>query len=384
MAEGKGGDNDFLWILLAVFVVLGLLLAASALYPYYPSGAPETERLLHTFGMGTGALGYTQNYVSRVQEFGSFGVGVPQDEILKSAPMMEVTAGLLGGTREDLDITAPDYAVEWVKGGTITFRVTETNQYGDLVVRWNGDEVYRSKASVGDYEIELLPSQVKGQNTLEVYADGPGLMFWATTVYQIKDFTAEAIYGPAKFIDFAVSQDELETLDHFELAWYTQSRRGNISVDINGEEIYNAYPERDVSISFTDSSLGSTMIRPGNNRMMFSSVNSTDSFELSDVLINTHVSRSQRTVKEKVTITKAQLDRLKAKGGSLSLYVSKVEKTGRLVLKINEQSSGSVEGKTGWNIISVNKDMVREGENWFEISSTGAFAISEAKAEIAS
>ncbi|MFH0956381.1 MAG: hypothetical protein V1813_00805, partial [Candidatus Aenigmatarchaeota archaeon] len=260
MAEGKDGNNDFLWILLAVFVVLGLLLAASALYPYYPSGAPETERLLHTFGAGT--LGYTQNYVSRVQEFGSFGVGVPQDEVLKSAPMMEVTAGLLGGEREDLDITAPDYAVEWVKGGTMTFRVTDTNQYGDLVVKWNGDEVYRGRASAGDYEIELLPSQVKGQNTLEVYADGPGLMFWATTVYQIKDFEAKATYGPAKFIDFAVSQDELETLDHFELAWYTQSRRGNLSVAINGEEIYNAYPERDVSISFTDSSLGSTMIRP--------------------------------------------------------------------------------------------------------------------------
>jgi hypothetical protein len=383
MAEGNEGKNDFVWLLLIVFIILGLLLAASVWYPYYPGGAPESERVLHTFSAGVGTLGYTQNYVSRVQEYGDFGVGVPQEEVLESAPMLEVTAGLLGGEREDFDLTAPDYVQEWKKGGIITFRVSDTNQYGDLVVRWNGDEVYRGRASVGEYEIELQPEQVKGQNTLEVYADGPGLMFWATTVYQIKDFVASASYGPAKFLDFAVSQDELETLDHFELAWYTKSRRGNLSVKINGGEIYNAYPERDVSISFTDASLGSSMLRPGNNRLMFSAMNATDSFELSDVLINTHVSRSQRMVKEKVTVTHDQMQRIQVRGASLSIYVTRIEKAGSITLKVNEQQSGSTQGKVGVNTVAVNKALVKEGENWFEISSTGAFDISEAKIETA-
>jgi hypothetical protein len=383
MAEGKEGKNDFVWLLLIVFIILGALLAASVWYPYYPEGAPESERVLHTFGAGAGTLGYTQNYVSRVQEYGDFGVGVPQEEVLTSAPMIEVSAGLLGGERESFDLAAPDYVQDWKKGGSITFRVSETNQYGDLVVRWNGDEVYRGRASVGEYDIDLEAAQIKGQNTLEVYADGPGLMFWATTVYQLKDLEAKASYGPAKFLDFAVSQDELETLDHFELAWYTKSRRGNLSVSINGGEIYNAYPERDVSISFTDTALGSSILRPGNNRLMFASVNATDSFELSDVLINTHVSRSQKTVKEKVTITHEQMQRIQARGASLTIYVTKIDKAGRITLSVNEQQSGSVEGKVGVNTVAVNKALVKEGENWFEISSTGAFTVSEAKVEMA-
>src|SRR4030042_1141598 len=95
--DSKGGGNDFLWALIVVFVVLGLLLAASVWYPYYPQGGPADEVTVHTFNMGT--LGYTQNYVSRVQNYGDFGVGVPQDEVLESAPMMEITAGLFGGER---------------------------------------------------------------------------------------------------------------------------------------------------------------------------------------------------------------------------------------------------------------------------------------------
>jgi len=369
--------DDFLVALVAVFVILGLLMAASIWFPYYPEGMPEEDRVIHTFSAGV--LGYTQNYVSRVQDYGDFGVGVPQDEEMMSAPRMEISAGVFGGQGETFTVTVPDYVEEWLKGGTITFTVDESNEYGNLIVRWNGAEVYKGKPR-GEREIELLPSQVKKDNTLEIVAEGPGLMFWAATVYEIKDLVVNARYGPAKFLDFEVSQDELQTLDHFELAWYTVSRRGNLSVSINGEEIYMGYPDRDMSLTFTDNTLKSSIIKPGNNRIMLSAING--SFELSDVIANTYVSRAQRVIKERVDISDEQLKMLQARGGVLRLYVKSVEREGRITLSINEQTAGSGEGQAGWNALKLNTDLLIAGANWLEISSTGGFDISEAKVEV--
>jgi hypothetical protein len=292
---------------------------------------------------------------------------------------MEISAGVFGGQGETFTVTVPDYVEEWIKGGSITFTVDESNEYGNLIVKWNGAEVYKGKPR-GDREIELIPSQVKKDNTLEIIAEGPGIMFWAATIYKIKDFTVNARYGPAKFLDFEVSQDELATLDHFELTWYTGSRRGNLSVCVNGEEIYMGYPERDMSLTFTDNTLQSSIIKPGNNRIMLSAING--SFELNDVIANTYVSRAQRVIKERVDVTEEQLQRMQARGGVLKLYVKSVERDGRITLSINEQTAGSGEGKVGWNTLKLNTDLLVAGNNWLEISSTGGFDISEARVEV--
>jgi hypothetical protein len=370
--------DDFIAALIVVFILLIILIAAAVWFPYYPEGVPEEERVVHSFSPGK--LGFSENYVSRVQEYGDFGVGVPQDEELKSAPRMEITAGIFGGASESFTITVPDYIEEWVKGGEITFTVEDTNKYGNLVIRWNGDELYNGKAYEGDHEVEISPSKVKKENTLDVLAGGPGLMFWAATVYSIKDFKVNAKYGPAKFVDLAVSQDELETLDRFELLWYTKSRRGNLSVKINGEEIYNMYPDRDEVVAFKDSDLTDAVIRPGNNRVTFTAING--SFELDDVLVNTHVSKGQRTLREKVDIAEVDLEKMKRMGATLRLYVKKVEKSGRISITINEQSAGSAEGREGWVSLKLNTDLLEAGSSWIGISSTGAFEISEAKVEI--
>ena len=369
--------DDFLVALIVIFVVLGALMAASAYFPYYPEGVPDEIRVIHTFSAGT--VGYTENYVSRVQEFGSFGVGIPQDHELKSAPRMEITAGMFGGTSEEFDILVPDYVVDWIKGGTITFTVTDANKYNNLVILWNGAKLYDDEAYEGEHELELLPSQIKAQNTLEIKALGPGLAFWAATAYSISDFEVTASYGPAKFLDFTVSQDELETLDRFELVWYTAQRRGQLGVEINGEEIYRAEPERDAKVIFMDTDLEEVAIRPGQNRLIFKAYDGT--FELDDVILNTHVSMAQKVVRERFDLDDAQVNTLKDKGLLLKLYVKNIDKSGAINVRLNEASAGSTSGKNGWNHITLGTDNLETGSNWLEISSLGAFDISEASIE---
>ncbi len=371
--------DDFLVALIVVFVLLGLLMIASVYFPYYPEGVPDEIRVLHSFTAGT--VGYTENYVSRIQEFGDFGVGVPQDYELKSAPRMEINAGLFGGQSEEFDIIVPDYVLEWVKGGLITFRVTDANKYNNLVITWNGAKVYDEKAYEGEHEIELHPSDIKGENTLEIKALGPGLAFWAATAYSISDFDVSASYGPAKFLDFTVSQDELETLDTFELLWYTAQRRGELGVEVNGEEIYRDVPERDGRILFTDGDLADVVIMPGNNRLIFKAYNG--SFELYDVILNTHVSMSKKVVRERFDLDEQQVSKLKESGLLLKLYIDSVDKPGTITFRINDESVGSTPGKGGWNNVRLGTGPLESGSNWLEISSNGAFETGKASLEIA-
>ncbi|MBN2330817.1 MAG: hypothetical protein JXC85_03305 [Candidatus Aenigmarchaeota archaeon] len=371
--------DTFIGSLIIIAIVLIILLAVSAYYPYYPEGLPPEMRIIHEFSAGT--IGYSDNYVSRSQDYGSFGVGLPQLETLKAVPRMEITAGLFGSASEQFTVYVPEHIVEWLKGGEITFTVEGSNQYGNLMIAWNGDVVYDKKIARGAEAVTLYPGSIKQENTLQVSAQGPGMLFWAATVYNIKDFEVNAEYGPAKFVSFSVSQDELESLDRFDLSWFTASKRGNLVVKVNGEEIFSGVPERQQRVEFTDTGMTTASIIPGTNRLAFMAVNG--SYELQDVIMKTYVSKDQRVMKEKFDVTDPQLNSLKAKGGVVRMYVEDIDRTGDLLVKINEQSAGSTYATEGWNSIPFDADLLERGTNWLQISGTGTFDVGDVSVELA-
>ncbi len=371
--------DTFIGSLIIIAIVLIILLAVSAYFPYYPEGLPPEIRVIHEFSAGT--IGFSDNYVSRTQDFGSFGVGLPQKESLKTVPMMEITAGLFGSTSEQFSITVPDYIIEWMKGGEISFDIDDTNSYGNLVITWNGAVVYDKKGGAGTRTVTLSQSQIKQDNTVQISAQGPGMMFWAATAYTLRDFEVSAEYGPAKFLDFSVSQDELESMDRFDLSWFTASRSGTLLVKVNGEQIYSGTSERLESVEFTDTSLLSASIAPGKNRLAFMAVNG--SFELQDVIMRTYVSKDQRTIRERFELNEAQLNSLKASGGVVKMYVEEVENPGDLRIKLNEQSAGTASARAGWNSVPFEADLLEVGSNWMEIGGTGTFDVGEVTVELA-
>jgi hypothetical protein len=384
MAEGEKRIDTFVGSLIIIAIILIALLAASYYYPYYPStgpgGGPGTGgNVVYSFTAGT--IGFSENYVSRTQNLGSFGVGVSQKELLRSAPKLEITAGLFGSSSEKFDITIPDNVLEFVKGGEITFTVDDTNQYGNLIMKWNGAEVLSKRPGKGKQNVTLDASQMKAENSLEIAAQGPGLLFWAATVYELSDFKVSAEYGPAKFADFTVSQDELESLNRFELGWVTASKKGMLLVNVNGDQVYNGTPDRQQKVEFTESALQTASIGAGTNRLTFIAING--SFELQDVSLKTYVSKNQRTMKERFDVSKTQLDFLKARGGVVRVYVKSVDKSGELRIKLNEASAGSVQAKAGWNNIGFNGNLAVSGTNWLELGGTGTFDVSDVSVEVA-
>ena len=370
--------DTFIGSLIIIAIVFIILLAVSAFFPYYPEGVPREVRVVHEFTAGT--IGYAENYVSRLQDYGTFGVGVPQQYNLKKVSVTEITAALFGGSSEEFAITVPGHVIEWLKGGDISFTVDETNQYGNLIVAWNGDIVHNKKTARGKHTIDLDVSQIKADNTLQVTAQGPGMIFWAATVYKINDFEVNANYGPAKFLDFEVSQDELESLDKFKLSWTTSSSSGTLIAKVNGEVIYTAAPERQVTVEFTDTGLQTASIVPGTNRLAFMVVNGSSN--LKDVTMETYVSKNQRVMKERFELTTSQVDSLRAKGGVVRIYVEEIQNDGSLRVSLNGQSAGSVEASPGWNRIEFDADLVDVDTNWLEMSGTGTFDVSDVSVEL--
>jgi hypothetical protein len=371
--------DTFIGSLIIIAIVMAVLLAVSAFFPYYPEGMPSEIRVLHEFTAGR--IGYAENYVSRLQDYGSFGVGVPQEQELKAVPRMEITAALFGGNSEKFTISVPSYVMEWLKGGEISFTVDETNEYGNLIIAWNGEAVHNKKTSNGRYTIDLDTSQIKAENELQVSAQGPGMLFWAATAYNIEDFSVSADYGPAKFLDFEVSQDELESLDKFELSWTTTSSSGVLVTKVNGDEIFHGSPTRQEKIEFTDTGLQTASIVPGTNRLAFMAINGSSN--LKSVAMRTYVSKNQRIMKERFELTGAQVESLRPRGGKVRLYVERIENDGFITAKLNEQSIGSVQAMKGWNDIEFGVDAVETGTNWLEISGSGTFDIGDASVEIA-
>jgi len=365
---------------IAIFIILALLLIASVYFPYYPPGSiPESERVIHKFTAGT--VGFSQDSVSRTVDFGSFGVGLPQQEPLKTAPKMEITASLFGSTSEKFTVSVPQNVLEFIKGGQVSFDVADTNRYGNLIVRWNGAEVYAQKAENGKHAVTLDASQIKAENTAEFLAQGPGLLFWASTVYSLRDIRVSADYGPAKFLDFEVSQDELESLARFELGWFTASRKGNLVIKVNGEQMFSRLPERQDKLEFGVADLKEAAINPGVNR--FTLIAQNGSFELQGVTLRTFVSKNQRVIKERFDVSEAQMKLLRAKGGVINAYVKAVGKAGELRAKLNEETAGSVQAKAGQNNIGFSAGQVHSGANWLEVSGTGTFDVGEVSVELA-
>jgi hypothetical protein len=107
------------------------------------------------------------------------------------------------------------------------------------------------------------------------------------------------------------------------------------------------------------------------------------SFELEDVLMNTYVSSSQRTIKQRFDLTQSQVDTLKARGGAVKLYVNEIVNPGNLQIRLNEQSAGSAAARSGYNTISFSGNLAEVGTNWIEISGTGKFDVGEVSVELA-
>lgn len=370
--------DDFIWVFIAAVIVL-IIVALAGLYMGGGGAGPAAPVSNYTLLLNDslGRVGFTGSSPIRTEDIGSFIAGEPQIENLKSITELEVATSLIGMEKREYTIGVQEEILPEVREVKISFDVDETNLYGNLVIKWNGKEVFNKKASVGHYSLVMEKDVVKTANSLEIYAEGPGLLFWASSIYALKDFRVNQVSGLAKIYVFSLSSGERNNFDKGEISFELGKRSpGNkLLIEVNGITVFFKEPSLAEKVSFTYDDVPPDILKAGNNNLVFST--ETGSFNIMNAKLSIYSLTNIQVRKRSFDMDSDMLEEFGI--GILEIRVGKIVKDGDFQVKINSQELAGPALNEGLNSIIFGKDLLQEGRNDIEFSGTGAFDIPQVR-----
>ena len=364
--------DDFVYVLIAAAIILVVFGIFSAIFPPV---LPEDVVSIANFTLGS--VGFVSDVAVRTDNLGSFPVGETQRESLRTIPKLVAEAGLFGGEIQEFSANVPAWLIEPMMRVRIRFSVLDTNMYGNLVMKWNGKEVFKDRAKEQEHVILIGKEDVKEENRLEVFSEGPGLLFWASTVYDIRNLEVQLEYGPAKLIPFVLSQTELSTFSKGQIEFFAIHPGTSILlIKINGQEIYRKQPLGD---DFAEFSFTSVPLTLGTNIISIDSKNG--SYNLQAVQLKIFSLNNEVVRTKNFQMTKAQIDQLDrgVVKGQVRYEIKSIFRQGSIRIKINGQDLVTVAPRIGTNQAEFDSSHVLEGENEIEFSGTGHFDVSDVR-----
>ena len=370
------GMDEFVWVVAIALILVVIFMAVAAVFPFTPAGpGPATNG---TTGAGViasfsqlGFVGYSSSYAGQTADYGSFNVGQTQTENLKKATQLDICAGLWCNRQQEFSVNVPSYYMDTIKDVKVSFAIYDTNQYGDLVVKWNGKEFHRGRSASQDYLITIDKQYVMDSNTLQIYADGPGLMFWASTVYTMRDFMADLEYGPAHINTFILSQAELSAWNSGDLSFYGSGSTGQLRVRSNGYVIYQGMPSGMISIPLNYSTAAPKI---GENLVVFDALGG-GVFSLNNVRLRLYLLTNQM-VKTK-TFQLGASDYNKLGQGRINFTVNSIQRDGDMTMKLNGKYLNVPRPSAGSNTVYFTKTEAAQGSNTLEITGSGYWDIGD-------
>jgi hypothetical protein len=359
--------EDFVYLLAIGIVILAVVGVIAVFIP----GIPPAEYIKITEFSG-GYLGFT-NHASRTINLGSFSVGEPQKENLRTVPQMEVSSSWLGSERKSYEIEVEDWYATTQRGVRVSFDLIESNAYGNLMVKWNGKVFFQEVAEPRHYSVFINSSFVKKSNRIEILTDGPGFYFWASTTYQLKNVNINLEYGPEKIVAFELVPDEISMFDRGELSFYAGGTE-TLEIKVNGVEIYEDSPRGNVKVSFDYLRVP---LKAGGNLITF--IDREGVYNLNDVYFNIFLLNNQSVLMREFNLTDANFDLLN-KGimkGRIDYTVDSISRQGPIKIEINSRTIGSFTPDLGSNSVEFGPANAQLGENDIKFSSMGGYQLSD-------
>ncbi len=362
------GVEDFLYVLIAAVVIM---IAFAFITPLVPTGVQPGEMVeMEEFTLGS--VGFIEEVPAKSITLGSFTVGMTQVETIRSFDRMEVQSSMFGRQGQKYTVVIPEWYKDLMEDVKIDFRVDSTNMYGNLVVKWNGRTVYQDEAHPRTYHVEVDKEYVENTNSLEVYCEGPGIMFWASTVYRLKDFKVNLEYGPIKLVPFEIFHNELQTFKKGEISFYAVGD-AKLNIKVNGVSIYDQVPAGadSVEFQFTD-----VPLNLGDNILSFSTVGGP--VQMFDTRLKVYLLANEISRKRTFDITAEEYNSLKqAIGkGRIEYVIDNVAREGSMRIRLNGNDLAVPVPVEGTNIVYFTSSQAQEGNNEVEFSATGSFSVS--------
>lgn len=166
-------------------------------------------------------------------------------EILAKKEKFEIFRGYFA--REDVEIFAEieTEKLEKIIKGRLRIFIKETNNLGNLIVFFNGEEIF-SKRVRDEVIIEIEKEKIKASNKILICAATPGFHFWALNVYRISKVEFEVDYKDIFAKEFSFEVDPI-IADNFQKIQITFMRvngkvRLELMIKLNNQIIYYDKP----------------------------------------------------------------------------------------------------------------------------------------------
>ncbi len=365
--------EDFLYVLIAAVVFLGIMLLITA---FVSLPGPTMNVSVASFSVGE--VGYLTDYPSKTIDLKTFTVGETQEESLKAIPQIEVYRNIFTANTEKFVIAVPEWYETTMRGVRLNFNIYEqsSGQFSKLLIKWNGLEVFRYSGAAVDQSIFIEKDKVKSSNTLEIDCEYNAWWFWATSIYTLRNFNVNLEYGPERLIPFNLLASELQGFNKGEINF--DGSGCDLMVKVNGIDVYQGTPDGDTKIEFTYQEVPLT---PGGNIVAF--ISTSGICNLRNAEFKIFLVGNQVVATRKFDLTAGNYNLLnQGFTGKVNYKIDSIMRTGSLTIKLNGGSLSVPSPKTGWNSATFTISDVQDGENEVSFSGTGAFDISEARIEL--
>lgn len=331
--------DDFLKVLgvglglfIVAIVIAGVIPSAPGQPSLFSSDSSEVKnKTLMSIDVGAfGNLARSASY----QPFPDVGVGYVQSkEILEKKGLLEIKNGLFLKSSKTFTFAGVETPVAY-----LTFYMNNSNWFGPLKVKFNGQDIYNNHTPEGSYLFEL--HDLKDENELTLSAGSSGITFWSPTIYRLTDLelTADRYSFKDNTYVFKVTPEEYNAWNSGRVAFILKeaSAVGSLNIEINGHKVYanTSNQGKQVYVDFTK--FGEDIV-PGENTIHFYSERD-GKYKLSNVQVIIFSNTGQNTILIKKFLFPAgpyynyvkndkgkiyfQLTGKRVSEGSLSLYVN--------------------------------------------------------------
>ncbi len=213
---------------------------------------------------------------SRPMDLGSFTLGFAGATAIESKESASIVKGYM--YEKDFDMTAEvdSKNLNMINSAQINLDILETNGYGNLIVVFNGEEVYNGQVAAGELSIPVDKSLVRESNVIKIKAANPGFFFWANTVYNIKlaKFSINLQGSFSKELDFFLNPDEIIGFDRLQMTYKVVDYTApvpDLTISINNQKIFSGRPELTLfNRNFVNDLSGRKIELSGSNKITFS------------------------------------------------------------------------------------------------------------------
>lgn len=336
MAEEK----EFLLFLVVGLAVLGILLVVFNLQYGPPTGAA-------TLPFGSPIFVGKQTFENVETLYASFDANNFLQSTAYSLGARRVSSGLLfGATSIKLDLGEAQSVF-------VSFDTANTNGYGPLIIKVDGNIVVQDYLDIGHYEYALPAGR-----QLEIAAGSSEWRIWAPALYDLDNVKITANVYPRDISTFTFKVDEPNKIESARIDFSLDSNAGALLLKLNGDTVYDGAVNSKQSVFVDKSKLNELNILTFDAR--------PDSrFAGRATIAFTRLTEQEKELQAVINLTYSEY--LKFNGGTLAFDIVDIFSPGGYSVKIVNNNvtllSEFVKLEKGYFELTLKKEHLRTGIN---------------------